>query len=116
MIKVVGLEAERVALRKKDEELEDILLERMGWEEEMRKKVRSMLQYNVLTPKQISDLTGLKIPTLSNRTRPTYNSQGELVSELDFCYPFEDATGLGPKFIVRNEKLDKLLRNGRKRK
>jgi hypothetical protein len=106
---------EKVSLKKRDEELETIIIERMGFLPSDGERVRNMLLYNMLTVKQVCDLTGLNITTISNKTRPKYNNEGELVTELDFCHAFTDITGSGPKFILRNEKLDLLLRNGRQR-
>jgi hypothetical protein len=106
---------EKVNLRKKDEELEDIVIERLGLDESVRVKIKKILRYNMLTPKQVADLTDLSIYSITNKTRPKYDSEGNICTELDVCYPFIDITGQGPKFIVRNEKLDQLLRNGRQR-
>jgi hypothetical protein len=106
---------EKVSLKKKDEELENIVMERLGLDESVRAKVRIILRYNMLTPKQVSDISGLSIYSITNKTRPKYDPEGNLTTELDVVYPFIDVTGQGPKFIYRNEKLDRLLRNGRQR-
>ena len=109
---------DKVYLRKKDEELEDICLKRMYGQivEEHRPKIREMLQYNMLTAKQVADLTQLDISTISNKIRnPKRNEKGELETELDPCFPFANLDNRGPKFIIRNAKLEELLKNGRQR-
>ena len=74
-----------------------------------KEKVRSMLRYNVFTISQFQDLTGLADSTIRNKMRPSFIN-GELDTELDYCYPFEHSTNVGPTFILRNEKSEKLLR------
>ena len=106
---------EKVSLKKRDEELETVIIERMGFSPSDGERVRKILLYNMLTVKQVCELTGLNITTITNKTRPKYNNERELVTDLDFCYAFIDITGNGPKFILRNQKLDQLLRNGRQR-
>ena len=74
-----------------------------GLAEDMRPRVAKMLRKNMWTLQQFRDLTGLKEGSITNKTRPTFK-EGEVVTDLDFCYPFEDLKGTGPKMIVRNEK------------
>ena len=108
---------EKIQLRKTNEELEAAIVKNLDLNEESQKaKVHEMLQYNMLTTIQVSDLTGLSRVFIQNKLRPRYNvAKDETTTELDFCYPFSDFSGIGPKFIVRNEKLDELLKNPRKR-
>jgi ATP-dependent Clp protease ATP-binding subunit ClpA len=107
---------EKVYLRKKDEELEDVILARLKKEEDFRPRIREMLKYNMLTAKQVSQLVGMDISTVNNKLRNgKRNESGEFETELDECYPFINLYGRGPKFVKRNEKLDHLLRNGRQR-
>jgi hypothetical protein len=71
-------------------------------------KVKSMMRYNVFTIRQFADLSGLAVSSIINKTRPLIR-EGELSTDLDYCYPHQDATDSGPKFIVRNEKSEKYL-------
>lgn len=102
-----GLLNETIRLVKKNEELTKHLRKNMKTlvDESL---VQDMLKYNVWTIRQFSDLTGYKEATILNKTRPIYKGE-ELVTELDFCFPFMDTQGTGPKFIVRNEKSEKML-------
>lgn len=71
-------------------------------------RVKSMMRYNIFTIKQFSDLTGLAISSIVNKTRPI-SRNGEWSTDLDFCYPFQDKKDTGPKFIIRNTKSEKYL-------
>jgi hypothetical protein len=107
---------EKIQLRKTNEELEAAIAKNLDLNDEQKAKVHEMLQYNMLTTNQVSDLTGLSRVFVQNKLRPRYKAASEeMTTELDFCYPFSDFSGIGPKFIVRNKKLDELLRNPRKR-
>jgi hypothetical protein len=104
----LGLIVSAVRLVKKDEELIERIMVARDYPEDYRKSVADMLKMNIWTVNQFRDLTGKKESTILNKTRPGYKG-GELKTELDFCYPFSDIDGLGPKFIVRNEKSEALL-------
>lgn len=104
----IGLVRTEIRLVKKDQELVERVIKARDLLEEDREAVSEILRHNVWTINQFSDLTGLKESTISNKVRPKYKN-GELTTELDFCYPFSDLEGLGPKFIVRNEKSERLL-------
>lgn len=71
--------------------------------------VKSMLRYNVLTVNQFVALTNLPLSTVTNKTRPSVQ-EGRIYFELDPVYPFQDAEGTGPKFILRNEKSERYLK------
>lgn len=103
-----GLININIRLVKKDEGLVDRIISARNLSEEDRESVRRMLYLNIWTIKQFMGLTGYKPSTIANKTRPNYTN-GELTTELDFCYPFQNLEGTGPKFIVRNEKSEKLL-------
>ena len=103
-----GLLKTQIRLVKKDEELIDRIMIARDFPEEEREAIIEILRYNVWTIKQFSDLTGFVESTISNKTRPLWRG-GELVTELDHCYPFADIEGLGPKFIVRNQKSEAML-------
>ena len=106
----------KIQLRKTNEELEAAIAKNLNLDEKQMAMAHEMLQYNVLTTKQVAHLTGLSTVFIQNKLRPRYEAASEEVTtELDFCYPFSDFSGKGPKFIVRNEKLDELLRKPRKR-
>lgn len=71
--------------------------------------IKKTMRYNVFTVAQFCTLTGLEPGTVNNHTRPSILN-GVLGAKLDYCHPFPDGTGLGPKFIVRNEKSEKYLK------
>jgi hypothetical protein len=103
-----GLIKTTIRLIKKDEELMDrIILDRDIVEAKVE-TLLDILRHNVWTIQQFADITGLAQSTIANKCRPQYKN-GEIGTELDHCYPFADLEGLGPKFIVRNEKSEALL-------
>jgi hypothetical protein len=107
-----GLVKEKINLVKKDDELVVQILSNLGLEVDQAPKITSMLYYNQLTVKQVSELTGLKVSTITTKTNPSFK-KGDIVTELDHGYPFSTIENLGPKFIIRNEKLEALLRKGK---
>jgi DNA-binding transcriptional ArsR family regulator len=104
----IGLVKVQIRLVKKDDELINHLIQKLGLTDESKEKIAEILRHNIWTVGQYSDLTGLSKPTITNKMRPLYKN-GSLITELDFCFPFADLDGPGPKFIVRNEKSEKLL-------
>lgn len=108
MDRKIGLIKVAIRLIKKDEEQVDRIMKARTLDEEHRHSLTSILRHNVWTVKQFSDLTGLNESTITNKTRPAYRND-EIVTELDYTYPFTDLNGMGPKFIVRNEKSEALL-------
>jgi hypothetical protein len=93
-------------LRKTDNTLFEAISEKRGIGIE---DVKSMMQYNMFTINQFSRLTGLTVSVIHNKIRPillgeTYNT------DLNFCYPFSDLDNEGLKFIVRDGKSEKLLK------
>lgn len=103
----IGLMKKEIRLVKKDDELINRVVASNGIFKDP-KEVAQMLRYNVFTVKQFSDLTGLAQSTILNKCRPIYR-EGNLVTDLDFCHPFADLDGMGPKFIIRNDKSESLL-------
>jgi hypothetical protein len=109
MERKVGLMPDTIVrLVKRDEELVDRIMIARDLEGVFDDNVRDMLRYNVWTVKQFKDLTGLAVSTIENKCRPIYKD-GEIFTELDFCFPFGHLEGRGPKFIIRNEKSEALL-------
>jgi len=104
----IGLIKTPIRLVKKDEELVDRIMKARDLNESDREAVIEILRHNVWTINQFGDLTGFKQATIANKCRPQYRN-GSLATELDHCYPFADLEGLGPKFIVRNEKSEAML-------
>ena len=104
----IGLIKIIIRLISKDNELIGRIIEERGLKEDDRKRVTELLRHNIWTTNQFRDITGYNESTIANKTRPQYRD-GELQTELDFCYPFADLDGLGPKFIVRNEKSEAML-------
>lgn len=91
------------------------MLKRLDKGEEYREKISDMLRYNVLTVVQVCDLTGMSTGTVFNKFKTVRREGDDLITELDYCHPYEGLENTGPKFVVRNEKLEKILRNGKKR-
>lgn len=104
----IGLGNDNIRLIKKDEELVSAIIKHRELKEDDTEIVSDMMRYNMWTMAQFGDLTGYNQSTLTNMTRPNYRD-GSLVTALDFCYPFRSISSLGPKFILRNEKSEKML-------
>ena len=110
-----------VAFVKTDPVLLKKLYERMNFEaghEETDEKwmteaeVKNLMRYNVWTVDQFCNVSGLSVSTITNLTRPYFVGDGsdEVDVKLDICFPFSDAEGRGPKFIVRNSKSEKYIK------
>lgn len=108
MSEKVGLVKVAIRLVKKNDELVEAIMRERDLPEADRELIVDMLRLNIWTVNQFSNLTGFKQGTIANKCRPIYRD-GKLDTELDYCYPFEDIEGLGPKFIVRNEKSEAML-------
>jgi hypothetical protein len=91
---------------KTDASLIESVAKRTGMSIDM---VKTIMRYNVFTINQFSQLSGKAISTITNMTRPIYRA-GQLVTELDFCFPFPDRDNEGPKFVIRNEKSERYLK------
>ena len=72
-------------------------------------KIQRAMRYNVFTVKTFATLTGLSVSTILNKTSESVIN-GNIDTELDFCYPFGLEEDEGPKFIVRNEKAEKYFK------
>ena len=103
-----GLIKKEIRLVRKDEELVDRIMKALKLNKDAREDIVEILRYNVWTIQQFADISGFAQPTIANKCRPSYRD-GNIITELDHCYPFADLEGLGPKFIVRNEKSEALL-------
>ena len=103
---VLGIECRFV---KTDPEIIEAIAKRIGKPDT---RVKSMMRYNVFTIGQYSCLSGLAVSTILNKTRPsiTDKATGSWGTELDYCFPFQDCSDNGPKFILRNEKAEKYLK------
>jgi len=72
--------------------------------------IKKCLRYNIFTVAQFCFLSGLTTAHVHNMTKPSIiNSR--VGTKLDYCYPFPDDYGPGPKFIVRNEKSENYFKN-----
>lgn len=92
--------------KKIDPELIDRIHQRTSIEPEI---IRNILRYNILTINQFAKLAKLSVSNVLNKTRASVVN-GDVGTELDFCYPFSDDENDGPKFIFRNEKAEKYLK------
>jgi hypothetical protein len=108
----------KVGLVKTDPELIKKLFRRLKEESQDRKnpytkesQVKTLMLYNMWTIDQFCDVSGLKVSSVNNLARPTFSfKEDELKSKLNYCFPYRDSGGNGPKFIVRNEKSEKYIR------
>jgi hypothetical protein len=105
----IGMENNEIKLIKKNDELVSKIMEQRKLSEDKAQLVKSMMRYNMWTMKQFCDLTGYKESTVTNLTRPSYNKNNDVITQLDFCYPLRSLDRKGPKFIVRNEKSEQFL-------
>jgi len=71
--------------------------------------IKKALRYNIFTIKQFSTLTGLDVTTINNLTRPSI-IDGKVGAKVNFCFPFPDGEGKGPKFVIRDAKSESYLR------
>jgi hypothetical protein len=105
----VGIIPTEIKLVKVNPELVKDLISKRDVQPFQADTIEKMLRHNVWTVKQFADLTGLAISTITNLTRPNYDRTGRLTTGLNFCYPFPDLEGTGPKYIIRDEKSEKYL-------
>jgi len=105
---IIGLVTKEVKLVKKNEELTSKIMEHRKISEDKAQVVFNMMRYNMWTIKQFCDLTGYVESSISNMMRPKL-VKGEYITHLDHCFPFQSLEKDGLKFIVRNEKSEKLL-------
>lgn len=70
--------------------------------------IKDMMAYNMFTVNQFSNLTGLSVSSILNKTRETV-IDGNIGTELNYCHPFRDKKFEGPKFIVRDVKSEKFI-------
>lgn len=92
---------------KTEPDIIDALSNKTGKTPEM---IRKIMRYNMFTVNQFSKLSGLTVSVIHNKIRPVL-TDGKYGTELDFCYPFGDGDNEGPKFIIRNEKSEKILKS-----
>lgn len=102
----VGYKEIECNLTKTDPEVIEKIASRTGVD---AVRIRKIMRYNMFTVKQFAVLTGLSVATILNKASDSAIN-GVIDSELDFCYPFGVEEKDGPKFIVRNEKAEKHLR------
>lgn len=73
-------------------------------------KIKAMLGYNIITIKQLSELTGKKQDRISMMSLPNANPKAHKSDfELTRVYPFETSDSVGPIFIVRDEQCNKFI-------
>jgi len=78
--------------------------------EEDQGKVKEALRYNIFSVSMFSDMTGIPLSTVNNKTRILQSREGNISTELDYTFPWPSLKKFGPKFIVRNEKSEELLK------
>lgn len=71
--------------------------------------VKDIMRHNRFTFNQFTDLTGRSIHTITNYTRQIEMIADKPSTRLQYCRPYRDVNGLGPKFIARNENSEKFL-------
>ena len=108
MEKHFGLLETEIRLVKKDEEFAKQICETRGWNKGKTQSVLNMLRYNVFTIQQMADLAGKDVSTINNMTK-VREIDGNLDTQLDYCFPYKSMDTKGPKMIVRNRKSMALL-------
>lgn len=73
-------------------------------------RVKRMMRYNMFTVQQFADLTGMALHSIHGLARPGFSGGKVVEPKINFCYPFPDQTGTGPKFIYRDEKSEVYLK------
>jgi len=73
-------------------------------------KIKEALRWNIITVAMFSDLTGIPVPTLTGKMAPKINGDGDVVTDLNFTFCWPSLGKKGIKFILRDEKSEKLLR------
>lgn len=103
---ITGIECKYV---KTDPEIIEAIAKRIDTDPQ---RVKSMMRYNIFSVLQYSELSGLAVSSILNKTRPSIVDKEvcKIGTELDFCYPFQTKNQVGPKFIVRNDKSEKYLK------
>jgi hypothetical protein len=107
----------QVALTKTDPEIIKKLYKRLSAETcngcrnpyKDEAQVKELMRYNVWTVDQFMDVSGFSVSTITNMARPAFIGN-ELGTKLDYCFPWPDKNGRGPKFIVRNEKAERYIK------
>jgi len=99
----IGLIELEISKNEHDGSLAEKILKARRWKEERIGFIQDCLKYNVMTPKQFCDLTGMVESNVTYLLKPN-NKKGCLDTELDHCYPFRNRKTPGPRFIVINEK------------
>ena len=97
-----------ISLVKFDHDLINLLSKKRGKPDE--RSIRERMRYNVWTIKQFAYLTGRSIPTITNMTNRPIFQNGEVDVALNHCYLFPGGSNKGPRFIFRDEKSMKYLR------
>ena len=105
------IEGVEVQFVKFDQDLYDHVIRSRRIEDEGAKaKIKEAVRYNVFSRVMLSDMTGIPVSTIAFRMKPKFDEQGNVVTELDYTFPFPSLGKNGFQFIVRNEKSLRLLR------
>lgn len=100
-----------IRLVKHDEVLYDhIIKSRNILDEEQQVKIKDALRYNVFSLSMFSDMSGLAKSSISNKMRVLQDTAGEFYTDLDYTYMFSGIKSLGFKFVLRNEKSERVLK------
>ena len=100
-----------VRLVKFDEDLYNhIIKSRSISKKESQETIREALRYNIFTVNMFSDMTGIPISTINNKTSLKLGNDDKVYTELDFTFLWPSLSKVGFKFIVRNEKSEELLK------
>ena len=74
-------------------------------------QVKTLMRFNIWTVDQFCDVSGIPVSTVNNMARPTFSAgKQEVVTKLNYCYPYPDSGGQGLKFIVRNSKSEAYIK------
>lgn len=96
---------------KLDEDLYNhIIKSRNISDEEEQYRVKEALRHNIFTVTMFSDMTGIPLSTVNNKTLIKQKKDGEIYTDLDYTCPWPSLKKFGGKFIIRNSKSEELLR------
>jgi len=100
-----------IRLVKHDEDLYDhIIKARNILDEEQQAKVKEALRYNIFSLNMFSDMSGLAKSSISNKMRVLQDTAGDFYTELDYAYMFSGIKSTGFKFVLRNDKSERVLK------
>ena len=107
-----GIIEVQIAYKKIDDKVVNAVVEKSLLTKDEAEKI---LRYNIITPVQLSNITGVKLITI-NVKRSMRLRSGKVQRDLKVCYPFyqkkeeQKRDNQGPIFIYRDEDCESFIR------